>query len=283
MKSVVCNLLLIALVLSCTRKDEEKSSVSLKLSLPGSHGTMSSSEMGVRHLAVNVSGPGQDYFYEWDAHASGEAAPTTLSITLDPGQHLIQVAAYVATATGGGFYYGDQNLNLNGGNKSVAISTSPIGSSSGMNARVYGRYISSPLYSGSVTGYFFPPGGKPAMPILSTEMYAGWFNFFAIDGVTFKYVHDVSGTVLFNSIDVVSGASPEILVNGASVKGVSGNRLVQVYVPNHYRGSGGVANTSEVMDSAVSLMGFFGSVPALKEACIQGGPSGTYNSGSYLL
>lgn len=263
--------------LACTRQ-ANKSQVSLALTLPAGIGAQSAED--IQHLSLSVSGP-ESFLIEWDKHSDMGVAQTSFQFELEPGQYLIQVAVFVGGDTGGGFQYGDVSTSLSGGTKTVAIATTPISSSTGTKARVEGRFVSTPLLSGSVLAYFDPPNGRPEMPVLQTEMIGGWFNFFAIDGISFRYVHEESETILFNSVEVIGGANPEILINGNSLQSVADNNVLQVYVPNHYRSNGSGADTSHLQSSGVILLGYFGAVTSSHETCSLT-PSGTYNSGNPL-
>lgn len=252
----------------------------------GSISSLSASQDKLGHLVLVIEGPGAPGMLEFDAKE--KAIESTVSVSVPGGTYKIRVGAYVKNYMLGDYFaYGEASVNSNGGTQEVRVNVAKIAASSGLEGRVMGLYQISgaPAPTGRVTGYVTLPGKEP-MPIVRKDIFAGWFNFFVIDGIDFKYVTD-SGVTLFNSLKIDStGAEPEILVNGISLAGSPEMSVQQLYKPQHYDYDtyyGGPSD--ELHDKALLMYGYFmDGAPdpdPNKQACVEPDePVGTYNSGS---
>ncbi|MGE3975425.1 MAG: hypothetical protein AB7F59_12950 [Bdellovibrionales bacterium] len=289
-RSFICIPMFMALILAlgCQRKEEEKTGVSLTLKTSSGMNLLTASANQIQHIVVSVTGAGMPpYIWEWDSHDNSATAPSAITVSVPTGQKLIQVGLYVKNTSGGGsFLYGDQSVMLSGSTAAVAISPTSIAVSNGVQGRISGRYMSSTMYTGSVVGYLVLPNGKPPMPLLREEIFSGWFNFFGINGLKLKYVHEESQAVIFESVEIASasGGSPaEILIDGVSVKDDPQDHTLQVWVPAHYTDNGtGAANMSQLKEAEILLMGYFGPNRGSRMACVLSS-TGTYNSTNSLF
>ncbi|MCB0415949.1 MAG: hypothetical protein KDD50_16545, partial [Bdellovibrionales bacterium] len=163
-------------------------------------------------------------------------------------EYLIQaLALYKDSSTGAMvFYYGDILSRPINDNESVRINLNDIGSGSGKEIKIAGRYFnadgSTPTDIVAVT--FKPPNGQPTMEIMQDIILAGWFNVFAVDGVTFDYYLLKAQKSMFSVDDPFNSSSTEF--------GNASHR-VRVYMPDYYRSSGEFEPSSEM------IYGFYGS------------------------
>ncbi len=198
--------LLLVLMTGCTRQVTDNAKISLSL---GSLGNRSQSASAVTHIVINVRGPLMpgDIVWNWDAHQGGNivSAPAAIYLDVPKGaDRLFQILVVEENDSGSmQFLYGDTVKTLSNSTEDVSLAVDYIGSGSGTEAEVGGRYVrgDGTFPTGALDLMFQPPGtGRPAMKIFSTAMIAGWFQLFLIDGAPFSYrwVHD--GTYLYNNI-----------------------------------------------------------------------------------
>lgn len=219
---LLISLLASTILISCSRKTDDVAKFSIQLpsniaSLAGKNSKLYTfSNATVTHIAINIRGPGIDpvIVYSWDKHdacPSGNCtgltitAPTEISLDVSKGDNrLIQVLLVVEDSSSHAmdFLYSDQTVNLNESSVNVAIAPTSIGSSTGAEGKIIGRYINSAGTgpTGPITGYFNPPNGKASMQVVDGFMWGGWFEAFVLDGASFSYRSNKSNENIFENI-----------------------------------------------------------------------------------
>lgn len=211
-------ILALALV-GCSRPESEQTKVSL--ALPGfeasggavdSFGKIASlSESGV-HIAINITGDGVNVFCSFDSKHNLSAGPCFFAggfveLSLPSGSNrLFQVFYAEDTSSGSTMTYGETRVDMTGSSVQVQVSVLPIGANATHFMDFGGRYLENSSaglvpHSGLLEMKYHPPSGSPAMTIMESEMYSGWFKAFSIDSQGLEFSYEVSGSVLFKEID----------------------------------------------------------------------------------
>lgn len=211
--------LLLTLPLSCQRSQDESANVAI--SLQGDLGGQSGQEL--MHVVINITGNDiSPIFYTWDAHGDNgiqQSPPSSFNFSFPAGVRLIQVAAVYKKASGSGMdiFYGDSSRDFSAASENLNISVLNINQGSTMiSGNISGRYLTGASQgpTGKVEIQYQPPNGRPAMTIEKGYIVNGWFNLFALSGVSLQYkVSD--GTILWDgpvSLDnaLFSTYSPKI-------------------------------------------------------------------------
>lgn len=282
-------LFLVIFLLSCTRQ-VENSKFSMGFAIRDKNHLMTVSPTDIKHLVISIQGAGiAREVIEWDGHAEEGLPPLVIYRPDFPeGPKLIQVAAYVQGSNGSFFAYGDEEFSVGKGENYAFIEAESIGSSSGLQGHVFGRYMSTPYLSGAVDGEI-SVNGQPFMPVIQTEIIGGWFNFFVIDGIQLRYTHKESGTLLFDSLamsvpDPTFATEPEVLVNGNSYKN-GDDKTFQTFIPRFYRNNGShAADTSKEDGLGIFMWGYFGPDVVSQVACSNAvSASSSYSSTDHEL
>ncbi|MEQ1875681.1 MAG: hypothetical protein ABL958_03485 [Bdellovibrionia bacterium] len=262
----LCVLFLMSL--ACTRQTSDTTKIGVNFSSP---------KMGAQDLAgykpsmviVNVHGgdlPGPVY-KKWESpcqkdHSIDESlcpnTPPSIEVEVPNGAgRLVQVLVVFESETEQmAFRYGDGRVDLGGGSKSVDIPVTLIGASTGKEARLAGRYLDTggAYHTGRLVYRFQPPGeGRPMMIVENHEfMYAGWAEFFAIDGIDFHATLEPQNIHLGTfRLDSATGA---IMMNGSILPPTPGRMKIQV--PAHYQDHGG--GFYELRGARDYFLSFFG-------------------------
>lgn len=248
----------------CTRGSQVASEINLSFSSESVGGL--ANDLAV--LVINVTGPGikDAITYNWDHNVcvKGQpcAAPASISLSVPSGaDRLIQVLAVFRDDSTGRmvFKYADLKKTLNSGSVEVELTPTPIGGATTEGA-VAGRYLS--LSASGVTGptgkfdIKFKPKNAPAMTVITSYMFAGWFSGMALNGdARFEYHLNnqlLMGDVHLDSSDFVG----------------AGSRVMKVDIPTHDRqqSENGV-NYFEREYAQKYILGFFGPAAAARVAC----------------
>lgn len=266
---------LVFVALGCTRKVSDNASIRLSFGGSGSSAQQKSNSVksyaagSVNVIVINVTGPGisPPIFYQWQgSHNSSVASvpPSTIDLTVPKGDgRLIQALVVMNPPEGESgsiFLYGDSVASFSGDTTEVAITTLPLGNASAGDAQIAGRYLATPTMgpTGKINVYYQIPG-KPKMLVDNhSEMFAGWFRVFGIEGGTLEYMLS-DGSSLFGGPIAVD--SPQLLTTGAD-----SSRTLRMVTPAHYRkyGSGGAISME---GAGHSVYGFFGPGSSGKQIC----------------
>ena len=210
----------------------------------------------LQRVMINVSGPSlpNPVVYIWDSSqaGSGTAPPGSFSFTVTQGSgYLVQVLAILQPTGSNGsgsmvFLYGDSTQNLTSAVAGVSVSLAQIGTSSATSAQgaIAGRWLSSSGVgpTGRVNIFYQPPG-KPAMIVTKGEIFGGWFQWIALESISFSYALEDGTTLLANN-------------NLDSTNLISGGRAnMVVKVPANYRQNNNVPMLSSPW---ILQLGFFG-------------------------
>jgi hypothetical protein len=252
---------LVLALLGCSRHPGALTQVSLQL--PSATTQRSSSYQSLaqaqsvlilQNLIVNITAADlpAPVFYSWSRHSNSDVAPTAVDLSVPSGSgRLIQVLAGYKPSSGGGytFEYGDVSQDLNIGSSTVNVVIDVIGGSGAGEGAITGRYLTSSGAgpTGAVNFVFDPGNGKPSMVAHQAEIFNGWFDFFALQGLPLSYVM-TDGTVLFSS--VTAGANSLL----------SGTATVLVSTPTVYRSDN--AGGFESNSPQKIIGGFFGPAAA---------------------
>ena len=224
LRKILVILFFIVLTASCTRKVDPGRihiPVPTKIKTNSSQqkaGALASGVAVLEFAVLNIRGGGAPTFVrrmEVDTD-DGITEDDILTFTIeDPPEgndKLIQFMGVYEDESSGSlvFYYGDQNININGGEINLNLPANVFGGSTGKEGHVSGRMLSSQGPdtgpTGKLTLSFQPPDGKPAMEVIDFEIWDGWFSIFAIDSPTtgFTYTLKETGEVLFDSVNLNS-------------------------------------------------------------------------------
>lgn len=202
-------IILTAVILaSCTRPEGETTKVSLNIPLDalkksGKVGAMSSDDAEGFHISLNVSKGREPFFCGWDSK-NGVAtvgrckfSPTSVEVQIPSGPNLIQVFYARDHENGTTFLYGETEEDISATRSTVVVNLTVIGD--GNTGHATGRYIggtaATPQFeTGIMQLRYVPNTGSPPMLIAEKEMFGGWFDVFALQGVRIRY--DVNGKSL---------------------------------------------------------------------------------------
>jgi hypothetical protein len=186
--------LAIGLMVGCTRKVDAPAKVSLSIA-PSVQGKSDVSAMSLEltRLMINVTKPGQPTVVVIrDGHESNSSVSSDVEIEVPSGNdQLLQVLAVYEESSNSGmaFYYQDVTLNLAGGTNEVSLTLQQIGTSSGVEGRIVGRYaLPGPTYPTAKLEMVYNPGpGRQPMVVSDDEIVGGWFNLFLLDDIRMTY------------------------------------------------------------------------------------------------
>lgn len=241
----------------CERATDDNANVSIQIPsaqklqrLSGS----SSNELKLKHLVINITGPGMGAptYFMWDGCgdcSNPTPEPSDVQLEVPSGSsRLIQVMAVYdnLTAKKTIFYYGDITENLNG-NASVKVPLQPATdemdlASGQISGRILDTANSGP--SGIVNIKYQPPGDKPALLIEKNNIQSGWFSFFALSGINLRYELENGRDLFGKAIDLRS----DLLKPS--------KHMAKFFVPIHSRQENGQLRQSE--EAEISVLGYFG-------------------------
>jgi hypothetical protein len=272
LKAVFPTLCLLS-VLSCTRLTKESTStVTLEmaktLQVPGAVSAQTAT-LVAQHIVVNITGSDMETAYQiLDANRANGAskcdpnnsAPGTSSLEVPQGSgRLIQVlVAYCDSSSQGGnmtIYYGSVTKDLKGAEVTVDVPVKPINGAIAGDGSIMGRYLtdSNTGPTGLVKVMYKAPA-EPAMLVEQTEIFGGWFRFFALQSGGFDYILE-DGTPLFiNAATSATYPAPEVGV---------------LNLPIGYKNqnSGGGTPNYQAEEAQQVVVGFFGPGSAGKKMC----------------
>ncbi len=246
--------------LSAMAEDEVESLKTFQL------GSQSSFTPGV--IVVNVrytpTGPVRHQF-QWqnpcmtdDEKPCAAGFPNPIAMDVESGsQRLVQVMViYFNETRQMRFLYGDLTKDLSPGPNEVTINAKVFGDPAGSGETIIaGRYVSTVNQTypdgvgptGSMTMMFQPPNGRPMRDILKSEIFNGYFNVMAIDGVPTVYRLDSTGEVILKDL------AP------AQLSAKLGQKLLKVHVPAvFYRNFNSDEPEFEPYEGSDLYLGFFG-------------------------
>lgn len=251
----------------CTRPQEEISSLSLALphSIQGSNGkaseSISSSSADLKHVIINITGPGIDtpIVKTWD---SCQGCPLATSIPASGvyeipeipvgNDRLIQALAVYEGSSGTVFRYGDAIIPVQSSSVSATIAISALPTTdnlASLSSQVAGRYFraNGSLPTGEVHIRFDPGAGRQKLVIEKTKIVAGWFQFFMLDNVKFEYFMPATGEILFGGpVDINSPLF------------APSDQVVKVSIPRHARNEMYPTPTWIPEEAAYYVWGYFG-------------------------
>lgn len=213
--------LLIPFSIACQRKssDDNQMLTSISINMPTST-SQAVSASDLEHVVINISGPGMDTLSQtWSKKGGGGIGSAnslpTFSFDVPQGtDRLIQALGVYKDASTGSldFYYGEVVQSISVSDIAIAVSISKVGSSSGLEGQINGRYTASDNTNptGLLSVVFTPPGRNPLI-IMQTPMISGWFNAFALNDQEFDY--------LLNGVSIFGGSKkiPDFTTMGPNV------------------------------------------------------------------
>lgn len=277
--SAIILILSVFLLSGCSRP--ENSAADIRISIPQgkfiSKGAVSQAMTGTLiHISLNVTGDGLSVpivqnFDSCHDCPNAQAIPTTILLPQIPnGSKLFQILAVTKNSSTNtmNFYYGDVTQNITA-STTVSIAMSPVGSGTVISGNVGGRYL-----TGTDSGptdivdikYQPPKAGASALIVDSAHIANGWFNFFMLSGVSFKYVLRKSGAVLWDT---------EVSLDSAVFDPANDmNQRVKAFVPVHTQ-SRWINGTTTYLtaEPRISVWGYWGSTG--KYVCLPSGLSST--------
>ncbi|MCJ8278091.1 MAG: hypothetical protein HRT44_06275, partial [Bdellovibrionales bacterium] len=248
---------------NCTKKPSQNSSVKIQFAAKGvSAQSLPAEDIGT--ITVNVSGPGiEGKIVEQKECRDPNVVCDSLSIQVPTGQDRLIQLLVVTNDNSATFsdtiFYGD-TLTAVSGETSVPLGISALANLTN-EAQIAGQYVPQSghaLAGKHLTGEVevevsFP--GKPTMNLGSSEMFAGWYEFFLVENISFRYFFTgwdeneskISSTEIFN--DVHGGSGFEL----NSVQ-ADGNKVVKftfdgsIFEEND---SGGLSSNSERFENQI--------------------------------
>lgn len=251
-------------IVGCTRGVVNNSSIQLSVSSEALAGL--SQEVSV--MIINVSGPGMTpKVIQQDRHSCGSdncAIKSEVTVSVPQGKsRLIQVLVVLEDESSGQmvFKYADELRDLSSAPEDVILIPKPAGSAT-LQAHIYGRYLDSVSSgpSGVLEARFKPPGvSRPTITVMSSYVFSGWFNAFALDGdARFDYYLNNQIVPTLSDLHVDSP-----VLNG-NVQGV-----LRVDIPTYLRqqyGSGGSVYYQRE-GAQKFFLGYFGPGVVNQKAC----------------
>lgn len=237
----------------CTREANKTEKISIGLKKIPKNGKVGAlSYDTISHIVINVHNEGTLQVRNWDGHHHGNVVAydgSPFEFTVKSGSSgLVQVLVVAEDSVNGSeaFLYDDKPFDNN--NMTVNIEAVSIGTGTGTQGNVAGRY----LFSGGAAGptadleLMFTPPTRPDLPmkIMDTPIINGWFQMFLIDGAAFSYRMKHNGEVLFSGVD---------LANSQFAPAAHVVHLIQPAGEAHWGGG-----DSELRNEERYIAGFFG-------------------------
>ncbi len=250
---------------ACTRSSQDATSTSsIQFSIPaqmqGSTNGLSAqttppAAADLEHVVVNISGSGFNTIARtWSKKGSGigsdNATPVfSFDILQGEGRLIQAIAVYKNADNGMDFYYGETIATLYNDNELITVTLGAVGSSTGMEGSIEGRYVTgtstSPVYpTGTLTTVFTPPGRSPVI-IAQSPMTDGWFSAFVLSGQNLDY--------LMNGESITGGAKQ--LSDFDTLATASSERILVTKIPQYYQWNG---STYDLRPAKAQIRGFFG-------------------------
>jgi len=274
--------MLLAVVLGsgCSRPKNGDSS-SISISLPktlgeasfgsGGNGAFSApadSKLAVAIINATGSGIVNPISFNAGRENSNGVVPTDFTIEIPSGSaRLIQLLVVYEDPVSNQmfFYYGDVTKDLLGRNVNVEIPISQASTGVIFDGQVSGRYLTGELGgndvgpTGNVDISIQPPGGKRPMVVETMSIVNGWFSFFMLAGVDFKYTVRESGLVMWGG---------PVNLDSTKIKPDSGDSVdfskrFRVMIPWHKREISSSSGTYETGDPRIYSWGFWAHPGAL--------------------
>lgn len=270
--------------LSCQRAQESSSS-NLQLSFASLIGSNNGAQstLTLEHAIINVSGPGiQTIVITWDRKGSfnaENAVPASYNVEVLQGPSRLVQALAVYKETGSSdlnFYYGESEQDLYASDAVITLNTAKVGSATGKDGSVYGRYIfaGNETRSGKIKIKIKPSPVRAPMIVQESEMINGWFSLFALEGQAFEYyLEDTSGTTLFGQ--------EMKLEDFESLSTTSSQSILAAHIPASYYCYSGTCSSS-LSEEKTSVIGFFGPGSGSKYACYEYTASNTTVANHFL-
>jgi len=274
MKIFVLLGLLILQLVGCTRAAKD-TSAKITIELPQS--AVSASTMKLSHVAINATGAGisAPIVYSWDScHdcATVPEPPASFQVEIPSGAgRLVQIlAVYKDSITSQMvFYYGDSTRDFSGGEVTLDINISQVGSGNITGGRVSGRYLdtASTGPTSLIDIKYNPGNGKPALIVEKSSIVNGWFSFFMLSGANLQYVLRNSGTMLWGQEMSFESAA----MNPSENAGAYFDQRVRAYIPVHIRTDNRNNVTTYVAQESENLVwGYWGAGATGKKVCTSG-------------
>lgn len=252
------------LVLGCTRENKNGS---LKVTIPVQKnvGALTGYNLEIAVANVQISGRAP-IVARIETHDGNNAIPYGNQLTFNipnlPSNTpaLVQVMSlYAGTAQGDlKFYYGDKSVTLNGLTE-VTINASPAGVSSGLEAKLAGRFLTST--NGGPTGrlvtLYEVGNGKPPMTVDEGWIVNGWFEAFAVQGAKFDLLAVPENIKLFDDLTVDGSGNVGRLIGGVMTPLSGSASRLEMQAPPTFRKRG---TSVEPQPQMRLWLGFFDSV-----------------------
>lgn len=188
----------------CTRPQSETSVVQMSLPYLNTQkvsNALSSTEPILKHVVINVSGPGMSRMVcNLDVRSEDNSEVSSgpclfnypyVKIEVPSGnQRLIQVVLVNESSGVMSFMYGDASKDLAGGSSDIGIRLVSLNQTSTSSGDIMGRYLSAADTgpTGVVSVNYRPDASKPPITIMRSEIFNGWFKVFSLSNIAFEYM-----------------------------------------------------------------------------------------------
>lgn len=250
--------LLIGLMTLAACTPSETKTSRMMISIPQMTKANSGQSLQLGHLVINISGPGipSTILQVWETCkncANQSPIPSQVFVDVPTGKdRLVQVLAAYENSTNYSMnlYYGDKVAEFSKSEERIVIPVTDLtGGLPLVSGALSGRYLDTANAgpTGEVEIRYQPPNGRPSLIFDRSRIANGWFNFFALRGVGFRYVIPATNRDIFGqAIDL---ADRTILQPS--------DRVAKLFVPySSYRDSNNVMQNNE--DVEVHAIGYFG-------------------------
>lgn len=258
----VLSLLPLIFLLSCTRQVGSNSTVTVNTPMQFKNfgsGTGATAPSQPFHVGISISWDGAaPIVWSWDSHCNQsatctDAPPSSFSFTVPRGTNRLfqYIAVYQNSDQSRSFYYGDYQTDLNSDTANIPIVASLAQQAPQLEGRVAGRYSDASGHgpTGIVYATYTPPGGKPPMPVIQSQIIDGFFEFTVLSGVPLDYIlaaPNGAPLTLFPQLSLESS-----LLNPTSQT----PQVMRIRYPEYYRMNN---TTLEYEGPRAWILGFFG-------------------------
>lgn len=245
---IVLLILSLGLTISCSRSVDTDAVLSFKFN-KANEGPQANSVIAGYYpdlILVNIKYDGKTHFQQWECpyshgSSSGDISSCVLpsSVAMNKGipagaNRLVQVLLVYSNEQGSmQFFYSDKTVSFNGGSANVTVGGAGWTiNTSGKEGRVAGRLrrgtTNATDLTGTAIGYYQPSNGNPAMEVVKSPVFAGWFDFMFLEDVHFTYKMQGTNEVLISNKKLQDFDKTPAQITAGNLK------MIKVHVPAHY-------------------------------------------------
>ena len=256
----------LALLASCSGGKQTSSKVSIEIPSAArfaskASGVSAQSSIEIRRIMINVRGTGLPLQSRiWQKQMESQVAPSSFDFEAIPynTEGVIQVLVVAAENSVETFFYAKQFFKANKPYLEPSISLSKV--ASGMQGSVAGRIITDGTTdanqrgpSGKVDVFIHPEPGEE-MLVDQSEIFSGWFEFYAMSDLPFSYRMAGQPTPIIPAFNRFKPGDDTVF-QGPSPFAFNSTQAIRAYIPPGFRGGSG---TREPTPARFQLLGFFG-------------------------